>query len=317
MSNDRSFKTRWQDSVRKLAQKKLGHSQKLTRTRWLAEEFNKSWSDKRVGGLSAEIAFFTVLGLFPLTIVFVSFLGFFDSVIGQDTTSTIKTWITDQISNVFGSDNSLGEIVVDLFNRSGAASITLGIVISLYAASRGFGAVVRALCVVYNIEKRHNWLFARLLGFVVMIVTLLVSILLGAMAVVGPLIVDNWLSHFGANRLFAFAWYWARWPLVVCVTVLWMASFYCFVPKHKVAWRYHLFGAFLGTFWWLTVSAGFRVYLEFASGGINVVLGILGSALSLLLWLYLLAMGFLTGAVLNSSLISYRHEFHNSSPRIS
>jgi uncharacterized BrkB/YihY/UPF0761 family membrane protein len=49
---------------------------------------------------------------------------------------------------------------------------------------------------------------------------------------------------------------------------------------------------------------GFRSYLDVASSGANAVFGILGGALSLLFWLYLLAMGLLVGAELNGLLAS-------------
>jgi len=65
-------------------------------------------------------------------------------------------------------------------------------------------------------------------------------------------------------------------------------------------------GAVVGTVWWLVVSAGFGAYLEVASSGVNAVFGLLGGALSLLLWLYLLAMGLLAGAGLNMVLTRRR-----------
>ena len=65
-------------------------------------------------------------------------------------------------------------------------------------------------------------------------------------------------------------------------------------------------GALLATAWWLAVSAGFRAYLQLASNGVNAVFGLLGGALSLLLWLYLLAMGLLAGAQLNTLLDHHR-----------
>ena len=58
----------------------------------------------------------------------------------------------------------------------------------------------------------------------------------------------------------------------------------------------------MATVWWLVVSLGFRTYLDAASSGSNAVFGLLGGALSLLFWLYLLAMGLLVGAELNGIL---------------
>ena len=276
------------------------------RTRWLAQRCAATWTEKRVAGLSAEIAFFAILSLFPMVIVFASFLGFLDSGINQDTTSNIEKLMAEWVINVFGTDNTLQGIVNDLFNRSGAVSITLGILMSIYAASRGFSAVVRSLNVIYDIERRYSWLTSRILGLVIMLFTLVVAVLLAAMAVIGPLmmgIVDSWVKYLDTTSWFDFLWSWIRWPAVFAMLVIWMASLYRFVPRHRVSWKYQIVGAMVGTVWWLIVSSGFRLYLEFASGGVNVVLGVLGGALSLLMWLYLLSMGFLVGALLNSVLM--------------
>ena len=281
------------------------------KTRWLTRKCSETWISKRVAGLSAEIAFFAILGLFPLVIVFASFLGFLDSGISQDTTTTIERWMTDWVDDVFGSDNTLRTIISDLFNRSGAVSMTLGILMSLYAASRGFSAMVRSLNVIYESRRRQNWVASRVLGFVVMMFTLLVAVILAALAVVGPLLMntlDGWIKYLNTSWVFDFLWSWIRWPLVFVTVTIWMASLYRFVPRHRVSWKYQIPGAVVGTVWWLTVSAGFRFYLEYASGGVNVVLGVLGGALSLLLWLYMLAMGLLVGAVFNSTLLAYGNE---------
>jgi membrane protein len=49
------------------------------------------------------------------------------------------------------------------------------------------------------------------------------------------------------------------------------------------------------------VSVGFRVFLEVAAEG-NQVFGVLGGALSVLFWIYLLGIGLLLGGELNAIL---------------
>lgn len=61
---------------------------------------------------------------------------------------------------------------------------------------------------------------------------------------------------------------------------------------------------------WIAVSSGFRAYLELA-GSTNAVFGVLGGALTLLFWLYLLAMGLLVGGELNA-ILAVRHRLHHA-----
>ena len=272
------------------------------------EDLRREWSRARVGGLSAEIAFFGLLGLFPAVIVFAAALGSLDVVIGVGAAADTEQWLLDRVVETFGSDNTLRATVAELFDRSNAGLITAGIVLTAYASSRGFTAVVGALDVAYGDEHRRNWISTRVMGFVLTLFTVVVAALVAAMVVVGPLLGsgDELAERLGAGSLFTTAWVWFRWPVVFVVVVCWAASIYHFAPRRRTPWRSDLPGAVVGTVWWLVVSAGFRIYLDAASSGVNAVFGLLGGALILLVWLYLLAMGLLVGAEINSVLTGRR-----------
>ena len=264
-------------------------------------DLRHEWSRARVGGLSAEIAFFGLLGLFPAVIVFAAALGSLDVLIGAGAAADTEQWLLDRVVETFGRDNTLRATIEDLFDRSNAGLITAGVVLTVYASSRGFTAVVGALDVTYGHEYRRNWLSTRVMGFVLTVFTVVVSALVAVMVVVGPLLggADELADRLGAGSTFTTLWDWFRWPAVFVAVVCWAASIYHFAPRRRTPWRTDLPGAVVGTIWWLVVSLGFRVYLDAASSGMNAVFGLLGGALILLVWLYLLAMGLLVGAEIN------------------
>ena len=257
-----------------------------------------------MGGLSAEIAFFALLGLFPAVVVFAAALGSLDVVIGEGAAADTERWLLSQVHEIFGADNTLRPTIAQLFDRSNAGLITVGVVLTVYASSRGFVAVVRALDVTYDHDQRRSWLSTRVLGFGLTASTILVAALVATMVVVGPLLGggEELAERLGAGAAFTTAWELSRWPVVFTVVVLWATSVYHAASRRRAPWRWELPGAVVGTVWWLAVSAGFRAYLELASSGVNAVFGLLGGALSLLLWLYLLAMGLLVGAGVNMAL---------------
>ena len=283
----------------------------------LIGDFRDEWSRARVGGLSAEIAFFGLLGLFPAVLVIAAPLGSLDVVIGAGAAAGTEQWLLDRVVETFGRDNTLRQTVEELFDRSNAGLITAGVALTLYASSRGFTAVVGALDVTYGHEHRRNWISTRVMGFVLTLFTLVVAALVAAMVVVGPLLGggEEIADRLGAGSAFTTAWVWFRWPVVFVVVVCWGASVYHFAPRRRTPWRSDLPGAVVGTIWWLVVSLGFRVYLDAASSGVNAVFGLLGGALSLLIWLYLLAMGLLVGAEINH-LINGRRGLHTSEPSL-
>ncbi len=267
-----------------------------------AREIVRQWRADRVGGLSAEIGFFALLGFLPLLIVLAAVLGSADALLGESNAAEIESWLAEQMISVFGGGNTLEATVHKLFATANTSAFTLGAVLTAYAVTRGFAAVVRALDLAYDHVHLRSWLSTRLLGFVLAILTVLVSTVVLTLIVVGPLFGEGeeLASRFGVDGWFTVLWDWFRWPVVFAVMVAWAATVYHVAPNHRSPWKSELPGAVLASVWWTAVSLGFGQYLAVASSGANAVFGFLGGALSLLFWLYLMAMGLLLGAEVNS-----------------
>src|SRR5690606_17520397 len=184
-------------------------------------------------------------------------------------------------------------------------ALTTGVVVALWAASRGFTAVVNGLDVVYDLEERRPWLRRRLVALGLALGTVVVVAALVAMLVVGPLLGSGaeLAERIGAGRAFAAAWDWARWPAMLVALAAWTATIFHLAPNHRTPWRADVPGAVLTTGLWVLLSVGLRAYLALAPGS-NQVLGALGGVLIVLLWLYLLAVGLLLGGELNAILLA-------------
>ena len=272
--------------------------------RALIDEFSRD----RVGGLSAEIAFFALLSFFPAVIVLAALLGSMDAVLNPAAVDEVEAWIVEQIGRVLGGDNTLEATVNDLFDRSSAGALTIGALLAVYATTRGFTAVVGALDVAYDHEQTRGWVSTRLTGLGITLISLTVAAVVMVALVVGPLFGEGErLSEtFGVSAHYVTLWNWLRWPVVFLVMIGWAVIVYHIAPNHRAPWRIELPGALLAAFWWSVVSLGFSTYLSIVASGANAVLGLLGGALSLLFWLYLMAMGLLVGAEINSLLATRR-----------
>lgn len=263
------------------------------------------WSKDRVGGLAAEIAFFALLGFFPAVIVLAAALGSADGILGAGAAADIESWLIDQLTDVLGG-SSVEETVRDLFAGSNSSALSVGAILAAYAASRGFTAVVRALDIAYDHEHQRGWLSTRIVGFGLTLLTVVAAAIVLTLIVIGPLFGEGaeLAERLGVDGWFEVLWTWFRWPVVFLALVGWAASVYHIAPNHRSPWKYELPGAVLASLWWTAVSLGFGTYLQFASTGANAIFGLLGGALSLLFWLYLMAMGLLLGAEVNSIIAS-------------
>ncbi|MEO0493607.1 MAG: YihY/virulence factor BrkB family protein [Actinomycetota bacterium] len=275
------------------------------------------WSKDRVGGLAAEIAFFALLGFFPALIVLAAALGSADGILGSGAAADIETWLVDQITTVLGGDNNVEDVVRDLFATDNGSAFTVGAVLAAYAASRGFTAVVRALDVAYDHEHQRSWLSTRLVGFGLTVMTIVVAATVLTLIVVGPLFGEGaeLAERLGVDGWFTVLWTWFRWPVVFLALIGWASSLYHIAPNHRSPWKYEIPGALLASVWWAAVSLGFGTYLAVASSGANAIFGLLGGALSLLFWLYLMAMGLLLGAEVNSIIATRRGVIFEAVPR--
>ena len=259
-------------------------------------------SRDRVGGLSAEIAFFALLSFFPALIALAALLGSIDAVISASAAQEVEAWIVEQIVRIFGGDNTLEATVNDLFDGPSTSALTIGAVLAVYASTRGFIAVVGALDIAYDHDNTRGWISTRLVGFGIALISLVVAVVVMLALVVGPLFGggERLSETFGVSGQYVTLWNWLRWPVAFFVMMGWAATVYHIAPNHRAPWKIEFPGALLAAVWWSVVSVGFSTYLSIVAEGANVVFGFLGGALSLLFWLYLMAMGLLVGAEVNS-----------------
>jgi membrane protein len=294
---------RWSERLRDLG----AQAERRVRGVWptgydLARELAHEWKTDRVGGVAAEIAFFGMLSLFPALLALTSVLGVLGSVTGQDVADRTETRVVDYLNDVL-TDQADGTIdaVSQLFDQPSPGLLTFSLLLALWAASRGFAAVVRGLDIAYDLPEHRSWPRLRLVSIGLALGSVVVGALLLSMLVIGPLLGtgQNVASDLGLGRSFATFWDWVRWPVVVALALAWATTVFHVAPNHRTRWRDDIPGAVVAALVWILVSVGFRTYLSLA-GDANQVFGVLGGVLIALVWFYLLAVGLLLGGEVNA-----------------
>ena len=262
------------------------------------------WRRDRIAGLAAEVAFWGTLSIFPALLVCTSALGFLSGVAGQDVAQQAQEHILSWLSRTLGATSQgVVDTVRQLFERPSPNLFSVGLIALIWTAARGFNAVIRALDVVYSIDEMRSWIRLRLLALALAFGSLLVGSLTIAMLVAGPLLGrgSGVVDALGLGATVETVWTWVRLPLGAAILIAWATTVFHVAPHHqqRTPWRWDLPGALLTAALWLIGHVGLLVYLDVASQSANAVFGILGGALTLMLWLYVLALGVLLGGELN------------------
>lgn len=272
----------------------------------------RAWHDDRVSGLAAEIGFFALLSLFPLLLVSTFALARLGGLIGTNLATDVQNQVTEWATILFGPDGGVTSAVELLFAGSSGAALTVGIIATIYTASRGFAAVVRALDVAYGHHNTRGWVGTQVIGLLLAIGSIIVGSLAMAGLVIGPLFGREDLFGSGLlGSILWFLWQFLRYPAAGLIIVLWSAWIYHVAPNRRASYRGEIPGAVFMALFALLASFLFSIYLRTLSASTNAIFGVIGTAITLQLWLYIMAIGFVLGAEVNAAFAQRRGPAEN------
>ncbi len=265
----------------------------------------REWRDDGVSGLAAEVAFFALLSFFPALLATTTAVGYLEALFGRRVAERATDEVVGFLSQILTEEAQPAIAAVrQLFGQERSGLFTIGLLGALWAASRAFVGAIRALDRAYDLEERRSFVQTRVIALSLAVGTIVVVAVALAMLVLGPFLGtgQELAEAIGLGAVFATFWEWFRWPVTVALLTVWGSIVFHVAPFHRTPWRWDLPGAAVTTALWVLASVGLRFYVELAASR-NPVLGTLGGALILVIWLYLLAIGLLIGGELNAVLV--------------
>ena len=258
---------------------------------------------------AAALTYYALMSLFPALLVGVALLG----LLGQESTvDDVAGYLTDQgapASTVDAVRSSL-QTAVRSHTGSSTALLVIGLAVALYSASGFFGAVGRALNVVYRADEERGFVRRKALQIGSTIVLIVAALAVLVMVFVGGEVARELFDVIGLGRTAGAVWTWVRWPLALVVTMAIFSYLYAVAPDRQRPLRFLTVGAVLAVLLWIAASVGFFFYVDNFSS-YNATYGAFAGAVILLLWLYITNAAMLFGAELNDVL----EDRAGSSPR--
>ncbi len=257
---------------------------------------NRLWHrsfEARLGLISAGVAFFGFLAIFPAAASVITLWGLAsDPEVIRGQVALLKDFLPDDAFLVL--DTQVQALITASGSSFGIATI-LSTLFALWSARAGVDALIQGLDAAYGTTQRGGvWhavqailLTGTLIGVALVSVFAAVVVpLLLAVLPLGPAS-SRWLEV--TNEV-----------LGLSVMVVGVALAYRFGPNHLPPGRPRIVpGLILSTLLWAAASRGFMLYLA-NFGSYNQIYGSIGAVVALLMWFWLSSYAVLLGAALNA-----------------
>ena len=247
--------------------------------------------------VAAGVVFYGLLALFPAITAVVSLYGLFAD----------AATINDHLSSAAGilpasALDIIHEQIVRLTANSGTKlGFAFGVGLCDRALERlnaGMKAMIDALNVIYEEKEKRGFIKLNLISLTFTLgMIILVLLALGAVVVL-PLI----LTHIGLAQVTDALFRYARWPNLLAVVIVGLATIYRYGPSRRHArWQWLSIGTVVAAATWIASSALLSWYLA-TYAHYDVTYGSLGTGIGLMMWMWLSAIVVLLGAQLNSEI---------------
>jgi membrane protein len=254
----------------------------------------RRFTEHKVPDLAAQLSFYFLLALFPFLIFTFALLGYLP-IPTDDVLELISQYAPQESMSLI--ENNLRN-VLDV-QRGGLLSFS--IIFTLWSASNGSYAIIRALNHAYEVEESRPFFRARAVSFFLTFSMILAIIVALILPVFGKAIGLFLFSFVGLSETFLTIWNVLRWIISFCVIVTVFAFLYYFAPNKKIGVREVWIGAIIATSGWELVSLAFSYYVSnFAN--FTATYGSLGGIIVLMLWLFLSGMILILGGEINALL---------------
>lgn len=264
---------------------------------WAVLKRVKSEMDEdEVGLISAGIAFYGLLALFPAITAVVAIAGLVtEPAILVRHADTLAAALPEEAAEII-----IGQMEAVAGSRDGGLGLAVffGILVAIYSASKGIDNIMRGLNVAYDEDETRGFIQRKL-----QVLGLTLVVLFGLLLVISLMAVVPVTLAFveGIPLLEAFV-VWGRWPLLFLVGVAGFMTLYRYGPSREDAeWKWLAPGALTGCALWVGATLGFGLYVRYF-GSYNETFGTLAGVVMLLMWLWITAYVLLFGAELDAEL---------------
>lgn len=266
----------------------------------LIEVKNEITADN-VGIVSAGVAFYGFLAIFPAIMALMSIYGLAtDPQQIEQQLSQLAVMMPDQ---AFSLLKQRVEIFLSTPGTTLGWGTAIGILFSIWSSNKGTKSLFEGIDIAYDTIERRGLIRQIAMASIFTICGTILILLSLAFIVLFPAFMHKLGLPEDTEKIIAIL----RWIVLAVIVTLFLCVIYQFAPTRKrphIKWV--LTGAIFSTVVWLLASWGFSFYVS-NYGNYGEVYGSISAVVVLMLWLYITCFIILLGAEINSEIDDYVH----------
>ncbi len=264
-------------------------------------EVKNEISADNVGIVSAGVAFYGFLAIFPAIMALMSIYGLAtDPQQIEQQLSQLAVMMPDQ---AFSLLKQRVEIFLSTPGTTLGWGTAIGILFSIWSSNKGTKSLFEGIDIAYDTIERRGFIKQIAMASIFTIAGTLLILLSLAFIVLFPTFMHKLGLPEDTEKIIAIL----RWIVLAVIVTLFLCVIYQFAPTRKrphIKWV--LTGAIFSTVVWLLASWGFSFYVS-NYGNYGEVYGSISAVVVLMLWLYITCFIILLGAEINSEIDDYVH----------
>ncbi|WP_409972171.1 YihY/virulence factor BrkB family protein [Bacillus sp. Bva_UNVM-123] len=242
-------------------------------------------------GLAAQLAYYFLLSLFPLLLFLVTLLPYLP-ITETDILAVVKDFAPQGAFEFI--ESNLHELTTKNIQL-----LSFGIIATIWSASNGINAIVRAFNKAYEVQESRSFLVARGMAILFTFAMLFVMIIALLLPVFGKIIGVYLFSKFGLSDDFLALWNTLRWLVSSIILFIVFTGLYWIAPNKRLSCISIIPGALFATIGWELSSLAFSYYVT-NFGNYSATYGSIGAIIVLLIWIYLTGIIIIIGGEINA-----------------
>ncbi|RXI96485.1 YihY/virulence factor BrkB family protein [Anaerobacillus alkaliphilus] len=262
------------------------------------KEFYEQVKKDPIQDWAATLAFYFMLSIFPLLIFILAIVPYLPLDIEQ-VYHFVHDYAPPELADLFS------ETVLEVIAEPKGGLLSFGILATLWTASNGINALIRALNRAHNIDETRSFVRVRLMSMILMLGVVTVFFVTLLLPVFGNVILTGIHDVFNIPDQMLVALNRLRWIIGVVIMTFVLMLLYMVAPNRKLGFRDVIYGALLATLSWQLISFGFSIYIS-NFNNYTATYGSLGGVIILMLWFYLSGLILVVGGEINATLYNIR-----------